>query len=152
MGKFVLGLRTPGNDCSDFVACCIDEGLGVGARFKRGSDRHLLGENRLLFERFVWRPGRTVMPGDTVDVRHSPWYPPNDRSCWHCGLVGSDGRVYDFTKLMSWPEPRYGRHTFAEFIRHCGEPGEVVIERLRWQYRYQAVPLPTGRPGSGLDS
>ena len=38
MGRFVLHE----NDCSDFVGCVIDEALGPGARFNRGSDEHAL--------------------------------------------------------------------------------------------------------------
>ncbi len=143
MGKFVLGLGEPGNDCSDFTACCIDEGLGVGARFRRGSSEHLLGERRDLFEYFYWQSGDEVQPGDVISVRHSPWYDPYDGACWHCGIVGSDGLVRDFSKLRRWSSPRYGRHTLAEFTKHCKEPRQVLVQRLHYLYRYRISPLPT---------
>jgi len=142
MGKFVLGLGAPGNDCSDFTAACVDHGLGVGARFDRGSAEHLLGERMSLYEEIDWRTGVVVQPGDQVSVRHSPWYPPNDKACWHVGIVGSDGQVYDFVKLRSWREARYGRHDFAWFVRHSQEPGQVILWRLHWRYRYRVGPLP----------
>jgi hypothetical protein len=56
------------------------------------------------------------------------------------GVLGTDGQVYDFVKLVSWPEARYGRHPFAWFVRHCG-PGEVALGRLRPQYRYLLEPI-----------
>ncbi len=144
MGTFVLGLQAGqrGNDCSDFTAAAIDDGLGVQARFRRDSDAHLYGERWNLFERFAWSPGVTVLPGDELSVRHSPWYEPSPDACWHCGLVGDDGRVYDFTKLKRWSSPRYGRHRFEEFIRHSQAPGQVFISRLKPEYRYLAKPLP----------
>jgi hypothetical protein len=142
MGKFVLGLDKPGNDCKDFVACCIDQGLGVKARVDRGSSEHLLGTRRDLFEWSWWSPGTAVQPGDVLTVRHSPWYEPNDAACWHCGIVGGDGLVYDFSKLIRWSEPRYGRHTFEEFVKHSHGPQQVLLQRLHWRYRYGIDPLP----------
>lgn len=144
MGTFRLGVEAgvAGNDCSDFTAAAIDDGLGAQARFRRDSPEHLYGERWSLFERRVWSPGVVVLPGDELSVRHSPWYEPYPEACWHCGLVGSDGQVYDFTKLKRWSSPRYGRHSFEQFIRHSRRPGEVVISRLRPEYRYLAKPLP----------
>lgn len=144
MGKFVIGIERgqKGNDCSDFTACAIDDGLGVQARFRRNSDEHLLGERYSLFERFVWTPGTPVLPGDEISVRHSPWYTPYPEACWHCGLMGDDGRVYDFTKLKRWSSPKYCRHTFEEFIRHSKGAGQVIITRLKPEFRYRAKALP----------
>lgn len=153
MGRFILGL-TPGkygNDCSDFVAAAVDDGLGARARFRRGSQQHAYGEAWWLFDTTEWRPGVVVMPGDTVSVRHSPWYAPNPDACWHIGVVGADGQVYDFTKLRSWRGPRYGRQPFERFVRHSLGEGEVILSRLRPVYRYRAQPLPESRvsaPGS----
>ncbi len=142
MGKFVLGLTTPGNDCSDFVACCVDEGLGVQARFRRHSNQHLLGERWDLAEVHRYRDGCELLPGDVVQVRHSPWYAPNPRSCWHVGIVGSDGLVYDFVKLKKWREPRYGRQPVRSFVRHSRGLGQCQVIRLHWRYRYAVDPLP----------
>ena len=145
MGRFVLAVRPGerGNDCSDFVACVIDEGLGAGARFRRGSDEHVLGEDRRLFDAITWSSGVTVQPGDVVNVRHSPWYKPYDGACRHVGIVGSDGQVYDFAKLKVWPKPRYGRSPFEEFARNSSGPGDVIIYRLAAEYRYRMAPLPS---------
>lgn len=148
MGKFVLGV-TPGvwgNDCSDFVDCVVDEGLGVGARFRRGSQWHLLAPNPKLWQQLRWTAGQTAQVGDVVVVRHSPWYEPTDAACSHVGIVGADGMVYDFTKLRRWPEARYGRSEFAWFVHNSRGPGEVVLRRLKPQYRYRIVPLPEARP------
>lgn len=141
MGRFVLHE----NDCSDFVGCIVDEALGPGARFNRGSDDHALcggggAEPRSLFE--IRRLPRTgaVQPGDIVHVRHSPWYPPHDDSIGHVGVVGPDGRVIDYTKLKSWPRARYNRVDFEFFIRH-NAPNEVVIGRLRPEFRYRVMEL-----------
>ncbi|MCC7492835.1 MAG: hypothetical protein IT204_10825 [Fimbriimonadaceae bacterium] len=142
MGRFVLGLTTPGNDCSDFVACCIDDGLGVQARFRRGSQQHLLAARRGLFEHSWWRPGVVLLPGDELSVRHSPHYQPYPEACWHTGLIGSDGQVYDFSKLKRWPTARYGRHPVAWFLRHSRGHHEVLLSRLHWRYRYRVEPLP----------
>lgn len=149
MGRFVLGL-TPGewgNDCSDFVECAIDEGLGVGARFSRNSDDHIYGRDPRLWDRFYWRPDITVQPGDLVSIRHSPWYAPHDDACWHVGIIGADGMVYDFTKLRSWKEPRYGRNDFDWFVRHSLSDQQVIIWRLAAKYRYLIEPLPAPNPG-----
>ena len=149
MGAFVLGLTTPGNDCSDFCAACVDEGLGVGARFNRGSTQHLLGERPDLFETFWWRPGFVLLPGDQLAVAHSPHYEPYPGACWHVGIVGADGWVYDFSKLRRWRAPRYGRHEAAWFLQHSRGHHEALVERLHWRYRYRVAPLPavTGQAG-----
>ncbi|MBI2299146.1 MAG: hypothetical protein HYU66_09435 [Armatimonadetes bacterium] len=144
MGTFKLATRLgqPGNDCSDFVACCIDEGLGVKARFNRGSNRHLYGEDLRLVTETLWRPGVRSQVGDAVAVRHSPWYAPVEESCWHVGVVGSDGMVYDFVKLRRWKQARYGRNSFDWFVRHSPSAGQVILARLRPEYRYHTRPLP----------
>lgn len=148
MGKFVLGLTTPGNDCSDFVACCVDEGLGVKARFRRHSNQHLLGERWDLTQVHRYSDSLALLPGDVIQVRHSPWYAPSPRSCWHVGIVGSDGMVYDFVKLKKWKQPRYGRQPAKWFVRHSRGVGQCQVFRLHWRYRYAVDPLPVvGQPG-----
>ncbi|PIW13935.1 MAG: hypothetical protein COW34_08115 [Armatimonadetes bacterium CG17_big_fil_post_rev_8_21_14_2_50_66_6] len=137
MGRFVLHQ----NDCSDFVACAVDEALGVQARFRRGSDKHLLGTRMELVDCWSWREGDAVQPGDVVNVRHSPWYPPNPNSIWHVGVVGPEGCVYDFVKLKTWKRARYGRNAFAWFVRHSGGPNEVEVCRLKARYRYRIDPV-----------
>jgi len=134
MGRFQLNV----NDCSDFVECIIDEALGAGARFERGSTDHLLGERAGLFDYSYWQPGMDVRPGDLVLIRHSPWYAPRQGSIGHEGVVGADGMVYDFVKLRRWRQARYGRHTFRWFVRNCHDPGDAGIGRLKPQYRYLA--------------
>lgn len=147
MGRFKLALEAGewGNDCSDFVACAVDAGLGVRSRLELGTRHHAYGEDPRLFSAHLWRPGMTVQPGDLVSVRHSPWYTPSDSACWHIGVVGVDGRVYDFTKLRRWNRPRYGRHELAWFVRHSPTPGEVILGRLKPQYRFRVEPLPPPR-------
>ncbi len=144
MGRFVLCLEPNewGNDCSDFVQCAIDEGLGVQARFNRDAKDHLYGTDPRLWHCFYWKPGVAVQPGDIVRVRHSPWYEPYDGACWHAGIMGADGQAYDFSKLKRWRSARYGRHTFEWFIRHSHGPKQVAIGRLRPEYRYRIEPLP----------
>jgi len=144
MERFVLSVdgRSWGNDCSDFVDCAVDEGLGVSARFRRGARDHAIGENPWYFAAMAWDATLPIQPGDIISVRHSPWYEPTEQSCWHCGLVGPDLAVYDFVKLKRWPEARYGRNSFDWFIRHSrAQPGQVQIDRLRPQYRYRIWPI-----------
>ena len=151
MGKFVLSVTEGvwGNDCSDFVDCAVDEGLGIGARFKRGARDHAIGENPWYFASMAWDATLPIQPGDIVSVRHSPWYEPTDQSCWHCGLIGPDLAVYDFVKLRSWREARYGRNSFEWFIRHSrAQPGQVLIDRLRPQYRYRIWPVQAFHPAT----
>jgi hypothetical protein len=141
MGRFVLHE----NDCSDFVGCIIDEALGAGARFNRGSEEHALcGEGgrapRSLFEYQRLPDVGAVQPGDVVHVRHSPWYPPHDDSIGHVGVVGPDGDVIDFSKLKSWPSARYHEVHFDFFIQH-NDPEEVVISRLRPEFRYRVLEI-----------
>lgn len=138
MGRFVLHE----NDCSDYAECIIDEALGVGARFKRGSQKHLIGERAGAFEYWYWQPGLAVQPGDLVSVAHSPWYAPQEGSIGHVGVIGSDGMIYDFAKLRRWKSARYGRHPFAWFVRHSTGPREVIIGRLKPEYRYRIDPIP----------
>jgi len=142
MGKFVLHE----NDCSDFMEAVVDEGLGATARFKRESDRHILTRRSGLWNVFYWDRKAPLLPGDQVSVRHSPHYAPKDGSIGHCGLIGSDGNVRDWSKLRSWSTDRYGSNSVEWFTRHSPGPREVVITRLRPEYRYLAkpVPLPTG--------
>lgn len=143
MGKFVLGLGYPdnGNDCSDFVACAIDEGLGVKARFKRHSRRHLVAQDWRYFESFNWDRSTPLLEGDTLAVAHSPWYAPYPGACWHVGIIGSDGMVYDFVKLKRWAGPRYGRHCVDWFVRHATGRDQIVIGRLRPLYRYRLADI-----------
>lgn len=144
MGKFVLCVGYPdnGNDCSDFVACAIDEGLGVKARFKRHSTRHLIAQDLRYFTSFYWQRSTPLLPGDSIAVAHSPWYAPYEGACWHVGIIGSDGMVYDFEKLKSWPGPRYGRHSLAWFTHNATGARDIIVTRLRPQYRYRLVPIP----------
>lgn len=150
MGKFVLGLSWPdtGNDCSDFVACVVDEGLGAKARFKRHSNRHLVAQNPHYFESFSWDRRTPLLPGDALGVAHSPWYQPYPGACWHVGIVGSDGMVYDFVKLKRWSGPRYGRVRPEWFVRHCPRPQDISVTRLLPQYRYRLaeIAIPTDHP------
>ncbi|HEY3396437.1 MAG TPA: hypothetical protein VGM19_02160 [Armatimonadota bacterium] len=140
MGKFVLSV-TPGqwgNDCSDFVDCVVDEALGAGARCLRpGQRNHTLGSEASCFRYFVGAGRAPALPGDLVQVRHSPWYERSETACWHVGIVGADGMVYDFVKLMRWDQARYGRHPYAWFVAHSTGPREVIIGRLRPEYRYR---------------
>ncbi len=148
MGKFVLSLEVGkwGNDCSDFVNCAIDEGVGVKARFKRGSTQHLVGESFGLFRYVLWDRKSPLRPGDVLSVAHSPWYDPYKGANWHVGVVGTDGMVYDFVKLKSWSGPRYGRHAPEWFIRHSSGKMEVAVTRLRAEYAYK---LKSITPGPG---
>jgi hypothetical protein len=138
MGKFVLHK----NDCSDFVECVIDEALGAKARFKRGSNVHLIGERAGVFDYWYWEPGQAVQVGDVIHVWHSPWYAPQPNTIGHVGILGADGKVYDFVKLRRWRKARYARHEFDWFVRHSLKPQEVVIGRLKPVYRYRVEPLP----------
>ncbi len=139
MGKFVLH----DNDCSDFVDCLVDDALGAKARFRRDSDQHIVMRMPRIMRSFYWQSGLPVMPGDIVTVTHSPWYPPKEPSpIRHIGVVGPDGCVYDFVKLRSWRTARYGRERFEWFIRHSWNSGEVIITRLRPEYRFRINPLP----------
>ena len=138
MGRFVLGA----NDCSDFTDAILDEALGVGARYRRGSVDHVLAYNTDLWEFHGWVPGALLMPGDEIAVRHSPYYAPYPSAPWHRGIVGTDGLVYDWTKLRSWGTDRYGRHPLDWFVRHSPGPNEVIIRRLKALYRYRLQPVP----------
>jgi hypothetical protein len=143
MGKFVLGLGwdDKGNDCSDFVKCCVDEGLGYQARFKRNSDRHIIGDSLRYQYDLYWDHSTPLLPGDIVAVRHSPWYDPYPGACWHVGITGADGQVYDFVKLKRWPTARYGRNSLTWFTRHAPGPQDVLVRRLLPEYRYRLTPL-----------
>jgi len=138
MGRFVLDR----NDCSDFVNCVVDEALGAGARFNRRSDKHVFASCKQLWQWMVWTGQEPVLPGDIIYVRYSPWYPPGDKPSYHVGVVGSDGMVYDFSKLKSWSSARYGRHRLAWFLHNCRRTGDVQIRRLAPAYRYLLKPLP----------
>ncbi len=141
MPKFVLHE----NDCSDFTDCIVDEALGYGARFKRGSGRHIAARQRRLWQVCVWDGKEPLLPGDMVSVRHSAWYAPDPEACGHVGIIGADGMVYDWTKLRSWRQPRYGRNTVQWFVRHSTELGQVRIWRLHPAYRYLVKPVPSVR-------
>jgi hypothetical protein len=130
------------NDCSDFTDCIVDEALGYGARFKRGSGHHIAATHPQLWQVFVWDGKQPLLPGDMISVRHSPWYPPNPQACGHVGIIGADANVYDWTKLQSWRQACYGRNTVQWFVRHSTEPGQVRIWRLHPAYRYLIKPLP----------
>ena len=146
MGRFVLAVKPGewGNDCSDFVECIVDEGLGVGARvFHPGRRDHTIGLSDRYFDFFSWDRGAPLQPGDTLTVRHSPWYAPSDEAAWHIGIVGADGMVYDFAKLRSWSAPRYGRHTVDWFTRRSPAPAQVQVGRLKPSYRFLIEPIPT---------
>ncbi len=141
MGKFVLHE----NDCSDFVDCIADDALGPGARFRRDSDEHIAMRMRGWFKAFYWASGEQVMPGDIICVEHSPWYPPKEPSqIRHIGVIGSDSYVYDFVKLKSWSSARYGRRSFVSFVAHSPDPREVIVYRLRPEYRFRVKPIPFG--------
>lgn len=138
MGRFVLGR----NDCSDFTEAVLDEALGAGARFRRKAEHHICGPDPNLWEFYLWEPGMVIMPGDEIAVRHSPHYPPSDNAPWHCGIVGTDGMVYDWTKLRAWDSDRYGRHSVEWFLHNSLGPNETVVRRLRPLYRYLIEPIP----------
>ncbi len=138
MGKFVL----QENDCSDFVDCIVDEALGYGARFNRDSDSHVAARTRGIWQSFYWDGQMPLLPGDILSVRHSPWYHPDPESCWHVGIIGADGKVYDFVKLKSWSAARYGRKSVEWFIRHSNGPRQLRVWRLHPRYRYCVSPLP----------
>jgi hypothetical protein len=139
MGAFVLGK----NDCSDFTDAILDDALGARARFRRGSQNHILANEPSVWEFYRWEPNMTVMPGDEIAVRHSPNYPPYLDAPWHRGIVGTDGMVYDWTRLKAWSSDRYGRHDLEWFVHNSRGPGdEVIIRRLRAVYRYCIEPVP----------
>jgi hypothetical protein len=154
MGKFRLGIEPGklGNDCSDYVACAVDEGLGLGGRcYHPEREDHVIlssldwSRAYRYMDYFYWRPGTVVMPGDMVRVTHSPHYAPHPGACSHVGIVGTDGLVYDFSKLKRWPEARYGTSEFSWFTRHCGDR-EVVIGRLKDVYRFLQRPIAVASP------
>jgi len=120
----------------------LDDALGAKARFRRGSERHILADEPSLWEFYRWEPTSALMPGDEVAVRHSPHYPPSDEAPWHRGIIGTDGMVYDWTKLKSWSGPRYGRYPIDWFLRYSHGRNEVIVRRLRPAYRYGIEPIP----------
>lgn len=129
------------NDCSDFVNCVVDEALGYGPRFERDGD-HTGSRISRIWYWFKWNGAEPLLPGDIVSVRHSPWYPPDPDACSHVGVIGADSRVYDWTKLVSWNEPRYNRVATSKFVRNCRVPGEVRVRRLHPKYRYGLASVP----------
>ena len=144
MGPFVLHE----NDCSDFVDALIDDALGAKARFRRDSTEHLLAWRKSLWDWFYWNRKDPLLPGDELSVAHSPHYDPYEGSIRHCGIVGTDGKVYDWTKLKRWRSHRYGRHPVEWFTRHSPGPKGVIVRRLSPQYRYLIEPVPvSGRQG-----
>jgi hypothetical protein len=150
MGRFVLGVEPGvwGNDCSDFLDCVVDEALGVGARCFRGGRNHRIGTDPRYFHYFYWDGREPLQPGDLISVRHSPWYDPDPDAAWHVGMLGPDGRVYDFVKLRRWSEARYGRNPLGWFLRYSRGPKEVLVGRLRPQYRYRLEPIPVSPDSS----
>ena len=134
MGRF----RLHANDCSDYVDCIIDEALGAKARFRRDSTQHVLSPRRRLWDLTYWDRHEPLLPGDVISVEHSPHYEPYEGAIRHVGVLGADGRVYDWSKLKSWPTDRYGRNSVAWFTRHSPGPRGVVIQRLKPEYRYRA--------------
>jgi len=138
MGRFVLD----SNDCSDFVDCVVDEALGAQARFNRNSDKHIYMNRPDIWQWIAWTGKEPIQPGDILYVRHSPWYPPRETRLGHIGVVGADGMVYDFAKLKSWSQARYGRNQISWFVRHSPDRGEIIIGRLGPAYRYLLKPLP----------
>jgi hypothetical protein len=138
MGTFVLNR----NDCSDFTDAVLDDALGAKACFRRNSDHHILANEPSLWEFCRWEPGATLLPGDEIAVRHSPHYAPTDDAPWHRGIVGTDGMIYDWTKLKAWGTDRYGRHELQWFVSNSLGPGEVIVRRLRAVYRYMIEPVP----------
>ncbi len=132
MGQFILH----SNDCSDFTDAIADEALGYKARFNRDSNEHVAANMRDLWMYIYWDGAEPLIPGDMISVRHSPWYPPDPNACSHVGMLGTDGMVYDWTKLKSWKQPRYGCNSVKWFIHNCSEPGQIRVYRLRPQYRY----------------
>jgi len=138
MGKFVLHK----NDCSDFVDAVVDDALGAKARFRRDSSEHILTGKKRLWDAFYWDRKWPLLPGDVVSVAHSPHYAPREGSIWHCGVIGADGAVRDWTKLKTWRAGRYGRHSVEWFVRHTRSRSEVIIWRLKPRYRYHLEPVP----------
>jgi hypothetical protein len=138
MGRFVLHK----NDCSDFTHSVLDEALGPGARRSRHSAYHMLAFDERLWEFHSWQPGDALQPGDEIAVRHSPNYPPVEGAPWHRGIIGTDGRVYDWTRLVSWSSDRYGCHTVEWFTRYSHGPRQVIVRRLKAAYRYRIQPIP----------
>jgi len=137
MGKFVLY----SNDCSDFADSVLDDALGLRARFRRNSKYHLAAVDNI-WQFFDWEPGISLIPGDEINVRHSPHYPPSSGEVRHCGVVGPDGMVYDWTKLKRWRTHRYGRHSVAWFTQNARGAHEITVRRLLPQYRYMIEPVP----------
>jgi hypothetical protein len=138
MGRF----RLHKNDCSDYVDCIVDDALGAKARFRRHSDQHILSRTRGLWDIFYWDHHAPLLPGDIISVEHSPHYEPYEGAIWHVGVIGADGRVYDWSKLRSWPSDRYGCNTVGWFTQHTPGPRSVIIWRLKAVYRYRARPIP----------
>jgi len=137
MGRFVLDR----NDCSDFVDAIMDEALGAQARFRRHSRDHILARRRV-WETLYWDRRTRLQPGDELVVRHSPWYEPYESRLWHIGVIGTDGQVYDWTKLRNWREARYGRNSVQWFTRNSPGRDEIAVVRLAPEYRYCIRPLP----------
>jgi len=138
MGKFVLHE----NDCSDFEEAIIDDALGAKARFRRDSSRHILSRQKRLWRIYYWDRATPLLPGDAISLRHSPHYRPYEGAIWHVGVIGTDGMVYDWSKLKSWSAGRYGRNTVERFARYSHGAKDIIIRRLKAEYRYRARPLP----------
>ena len=138
------GFRLHRNDCSDYVDCIVDDALGAKARFRRGSDRHILMRRSDLWDVFYWDRHEPLLPGDILSVEHSPHYEPHEGAVWHVGVLSTDGRVYDWSKLVSWPTDRYGCNSLAWFTRYSTGPDSIIVWRLKAVYRYKARPVTAG--------
>lgn len=120
LGKYALGR----NDCTNFVARAVERGAGIALP---NHDFDRLGNQELQYFTYFLLPtdgnGATVQPGDIV------WLIPR-KGISHVGVVGTDGRVYHFTKLRRRPQ-RYAAEPLSVFLRHfaCGLQ-ECVVFRL----------------------
>jgi len=138
MGGFTLHA----NDCSDFADSVLDEALGAKARFNRRSPYHVVSIDGTLWDFFYWNGEEPLQAGDEINVQHSPHYAPFNGATRHCGIIGTDGNVYDWTKIRSWSTSRYGCYTINYFTRHCHSDRDVIIRRMKPQFRYLIEPVP----------
>jgi hypothetical protein len=145
MGRFVLHE----NDCSDFVDAVVDDALGAKARFRRGSERHMLMRRKHLWDVFYWSWARPLLPGDIVSVAHSPHYAPYSDAIHHVGVIGTDGKVYDWSRIRGWNSDRYGCHSVEWFTRYSHSRKGVTVWRLKAEYRYRVRALPVPAQPAG---
>ncbi|MBI3920793.1 MAG: hypothetical protein HY318_05185 [Armatimonadetes bacterium] len=107
LGRYRLG----SNDCTNFVARAVEKGAGISLP---NHDFDKL-ENRELqyFTYFALPDGSatsTILPGDVL------WLIPR-RGISHVGVVGTDRRVYHFSKLRGQPQ-RYAAERLPVFLKH----------------------------------